>query len=66
MYLEMEKKRGKFIISGFLIGHRENPDIINHQSILREYGTLGRMPREQPPPYQDFLTAGGDPQMFVR
>ena len=20
----------------------------------REYGTLGRMPREQPPPYQDF------------
>ena len=62
----MEKKRGKIIISGFLIGHRENPDIINHQSILREYGTLGRMPREQPPPYQDFLTAGGDPQMFVR
>lgn len=33
----------------------ENPDIINHQSIMREYGTLGRMPREQPPPYQDFL-----------
>merc|ERR1711971_205382 len=38
----------------------ENPDIINHQSIMREYGTLGRMPREQPPPYQDFL--GGNPE----
>ena len=27
---------------------------------MREYGTLGRMPREQPPPYQDFL--GGNPE----
>merc|ERR550532_1704440 len=42
----------------------ENPDIINHQSIMREYGTLGRMPREQPPPYQDFL--GGGEQILIR
>jgi len=46
----------------------ENPDIINHQSIMREYGTLGRMPREQPPPYQDFLggnNAEGDHQQIL-
>ena len=42
----------------------ENPDIINHQSIMREYGTLGRMPKDQPPPYQDFL--GGGEQILIR
>lgn len=53
-------------LSHHIKSHRENPDIINHQSILREYGTLGRMPREQPPPYQDFLTAGDDPEILIR
>ncbi len=40
---------------------------------MREYGTLGRMPREQPPPYQDFLgtattnvVASGDHQILIR
>ena len=37
---------------------------------MREYGTLGRMPKDQPPPYQDFLGGGpvvaGGEQILIR
>ena len=53
-----------FFLGPFSAYRGENPDIINHQSIMREYGTLGRMPKDQPPPYQDFL--GGGEQILIR
>ena len=34
---------------------------------MREYGTLGRMPKDQPPPYQDFLGGpNGGEQILIR